>query len=168
MRLKRAILASALVVIAIVIAAALCGTWNPARTAWLQNAINAAQACSPPSSSDLEAASQRNWTTDKYLIFSNGWAAFTMHTAHRPGERWDAAVLMTSDGRLFRSFEHMCKGIGWRVESCPSDFDAYLKSYGKEEHWKQVRSAQPAGAANRSQPVSPQTNRPSAAAGSGR
>jgi len=158
----------ALGIITVLISVAIWRPWDTARADWLRAAIQEVRAYGPPSAADLEVAARNTWRTSKYLVFSNGWAAFKMHSMHSPGPVGDAAVLVTSNGESFRSFQHLCKGIGWRIQSRPGNSDEYMRTYGRDERWERAGKVQPEHAADGSQPSRLEPNRTPSAAGSHR
>lgn len=104
----------------------------------------------PPPSLELKPSKSRPWESTwwgrpNYLVFSNGWAAYKIHTIHDNPKVGDIAVLRTSGGAFYYSSEHYCVGIcEWmepqpRVEEgcpAPSDSNDFLEHYGKWQHWK--------------------------------
>jgi hypothetical protein len=169
MRMTRANYGYVLGTISVLITVAIWRPWDTARADWLRTAQQEVQAYGAPSPADFEAAARGEWATKKHLVFSNGWAAFKMHSIHSPGPVGDVAVLLTSDGDICCTFVHLCKGIPtWRGFSRPSSPLEYLESYGANEKWKKIGRAQPGGPANGSQPLREETNQPSSAAGSRR
>jgi hypothetical protein len=154
--------------VAILASIAVWQPWGTARADWIRGAQQEVRAYGPPSAADFEAAASGEWATRKHLVFSNGWAAFKMHSIHDlhdPNTVGDAAVLLTSEGEMFRTFSHL-RGIPeWHLPYRPSSWEDYLRSYGLNQKWKQIPRAQPASQDNVNQPFRAMTNQtPPAAA----
>jgi hypothetical protein len=93
--------------------------------AWIQNAVaELAQVSPPPTNPNIATA----WwiapgfqlVTNRdpippsktgYLLFSNGWAVYKIHTVHQRGKIDDTAVLRDSVGNLYVGRRHLCGGI---------------------------------------------------------
>jgi hypothetical protein len=79
-----------------------------------------------------------------FLIFSNGWAAYKIHTIHDGEDIGDTTVLRTSEGALYLSHTHFCTGITEMMRprphsedspASPSDAKDFFEGYGKWQGW---------------------------------
>jgi hypothetical protein len=81
---------------------------------WL-NARQLAEA-GPPSAELQNGAITGRWVQQGYLLFSNGWAGYRIHTTHACDGLGNMALVRTPDGVLYLSKLHYCGGIGeWMV-----------------------------------------------------
>lgn len=131
--------------------------------AWIQNAVaELAQVPPPPTNQNpattwwiapgFQMVTNRNSIPPGktgYLLFSNGWAAYKIHTGHQRGGIDDTAVLRDSEGDLYVGRRHLCAGITeWMSPNPLSDFffsevqparpvdmEDFLATYGKLQGW---------------------------------
>jgi hypothetical protein len=84
------------------------------------------------------------WILPDYLIFSNGWAAYRIHTIHDGKDVGDTTVLRTSDGNYYLSHLHFCVGIIEDMEASlslnkssppPADAKDFIEHFGKRQEW---------------------------------
>jgi len=70
------------------------------------------------------------------LVFSNGWAAYCLHTIHDDPAVGDTSVLRTSDGDYYLSGCHFCLGlpIMYQVPQ-PANVQEFLAQYGQAQGW---------------------------------
>ena len=80
-----------------------------------------------------------------YLVFSNGWAAYQLHTMHGCDGGGDVALLRTSDGSLYMSHMHFCAGIAEEIQSSPdtntlrpADISDFLIHHAVAQRWRLV------------------------------
>ena len=108
---------------------------------WICQRIAELRQIGPPSDDSEQRASYSPWITPRYLIFSNSWAAYRIHTSHSSRLIGEVALLRTSDGRIYSSKLHYCVGIAdWMLRSegeipCPADADDFFGNQGKRQQW---------------------------------
>jgi len=149
-------LSTAVPALLLVVALLLTWTWlhwdrfsAVAQRQWILQAVQELSQMLPPSPA-LERNTDKSgsytwWSRPDYLIFSNGWAAYKIHTVHDGEKVGDIAVLRASDGALYYSNEHYCVGITEWMEPhpsleaqspAPSDLRDFLAHYGERQDWK--------------------------------
>lgn len=80
--------------------------------AWIQSAFDELQKTPPPKGGPGFGKDYLPvWTSDSYLIFTNGWAAYKYHSFHANDGLYDFTVMRLSDGRFFISKRHFCTGM---------------------------------------------------------
>lgn len=111
---------------------------------WL-NARQLAEAGQP--SAELQnGAIPGRWIQRDYLLFSNGWAGYRIHTTHAEDGLGNMALLRTDDGALYLSKLHYCVGIGeWMVPTIselpqPASAGEFLSGLGKYQEWNRLSS----------------------------
>jgi hypothetical protein len=131
--------------------------------AWIQNAVAELAHVPPPPTSQnpattcwiapgFQTVTNRNAfppSKTGYLLFSNGWAAYKIHTSHQRGRIDDTAVLRDSEGNLYVGRRHLCGGItewmapnpllgffGLEIQpDRPVDMENFLATYGRLQGW---------------------------------
>ena len=82
-----------------------------------------------------------HWATPDYLVFSNGWAAYAMHSWHDNDGMDDIALLRTSDGPFYLSKHHLCCGITSDLlmpggdNPQPADARDFIERRGQRQEW---------------------------------
>lgn len=98
----------------------------------------------PPSAELQNGAITGRWVQQDYLLFSNGWAGYRIHTSHACDGLGNMALLRTKDGTLYLSKLHFCVGIAdWMVPATndpprPADATEFLAVYGKYQQWNRL------------------------------
>jgi len=69
-------------------------------------------------------------------MFSNGWAAYKIHTSHQGEEIGDTTVLRTSEGALYVSHAHFCTGITEWMQPRPNPDDPHPPPSGAKEFFQ--------------------------------
>lgn len=107
------------------------------RAQWLQQATQQLGKLGPPSP-DLKPV-EHPWISRDYMLFSNDWASYAVHTAHASPTIGDVALLRTPDGSFYISDHHFCMGMhgdyGAPDQPRPTDFTHFLKLYGSSHRW---------------------------------
>ncbi len=110
----------------------------------VQELLQTAPPSFPPSSGTNTSRKDPWWAHPNYLIFSNGWAAYKIHTIHDSDDVGDITVLRSSGGAFYCSREHYCVGITEWMEpsphadeqiAAPSDLADFLQHYGRAQRW---------------------------------
>ena len=78
---------------------------------WTQRAAQELGETPPPPAELGLGTNNLAWITQGYLVFSNGWAAFKMHSLHSEDGMRDMALLRGADGALYYSHFHFCCGM---------------------------------------------------------
>lgn len=107
--------------------------WIIQAEAELRAATNA-----PPVSTNAAAP---EWITGTHVVFSNGWAAYRVHSVHDSDGLADMALLRGSDGRLFFSTKHFCSGnISMELTDsnlpAPADLEEFLRKRAARQEWQ--------------------------------
>jgi hypothetical protein len=117
-------------------------TWQQSARAkkereWTQKTVQQLQQASSPSPDVGRGTNGPYWITEDYLIFSNGWAAYKIHSIHANDGMGDIALLRGSDGVLYWSQFHFCGGIisdfrdslNLRESGRPENLKDFLEKY---------------------------------------
>ncbi|HWI57304.1 MAG TPA: hypothetical protein VNZ22_08760 [Bacillota bacterium] len=104
---------------------------------WIQKAVRQLEQAPSPSRELGRGTDSLAWITSNYLIFSNGWAAYKMHSFHANDGMGDIALLRGPDGVLYSSRFHFCGGIisdfrdpaNTAEKSRPKDLKDFLQNY---------------------------------------
>jgi hypothetical protein len=138
----------------LVLAAYAFGSWRSrkqlqARRAWISTTAQQL-AHAPPGINEVDPrVPQTKWVFPNFLIFSNSWAGYRIHTIHDGDEIGDITLLRTSGGALYMSETHFCTGITEMMRPrpdlegsmpAPSDEKDFLESYGRLQGWHLVTS----------------------------
>lgn len=110
---------------------------------WIRNTIQELAQTGPPSDDPGKTAPRHSWITRDYLIFSNGWAAFKIHTTHQRDGIGNIAILRLADNRYYSSKLHYCSGLGSSltlphpdgISPRPADAPDFLDNIGKRQQW---------------------------------
>jgi hypothetical protein len=111
---------------------------------WIQKTMQELALEAPPSIGQNGQNDVVWWNSPGYLLFSNGWAAYRLHTIHDGEDVGDTSVLRTSDGNFYLSEAHFCVGIGELLSSeldrdpnspRPTDVHDFLAHYGNFQGW---------------------------------
>lgn len=111
---------------------------------WTQAAFAALQHVHPPPAERLQSAENAQWLGSDYLVFSNGWAAYKLHSWHANDGMGDIALMKTSDGPVYFSDFHFCGGIttdmelqpNGEIKTRPRDAKDFLKHYANRQSWR--------------------------------
>ena len=111
---------------------------------WIRNTIQELAKTGPPSDDPGKTMPSPSWITRDHLIFSNGWAAYKIHTVHHGKEVGDIAILRLADNRYYSSKLHYCSG-GLSsllprsdpdgIAPRPADAQDFLDNIGKRQQW---------------------------------
>jgi hypothetical protein len=146
-RLKAILIVGAGLAIAVLGVCLLCRVVQQDR--WMQHSIKQLHQKEAPPASLANALPEGVWAKDGYLLFTNGWAAFTSHTFHDSLLLGDVAVLVASDGSTYLSHYHFCITEGeYRFRPRPRDIGESIGIYGRMQSWKKISNAQPDAAPN--------------------
>jgi hypothetical protein len=104
---------------------------------WIEQSFQQLQAQPPPSLILLRPTNRFYWITGEYLIFSNGWAAYKMHSVHANDGMDDLGLMRSSSGNFYFSHFHFCGGFNsdfrdlqnLAEKGCPRDVQDFLKNY---------------------------------------
>jgi len=116
---------------------------------WIQKSVQELAMAVPPPVAPIRKPDDTWWNTPGYLLFSNGWAAYTLHTIHNGEAVGDTSVLRTSDGDFYLSETHFCVGIGELLSSesdrdpnspRPADAQDFFEHYGNFQGWAMLAS----------------------------
>lgn len=114
-----------------------------AQAAWLRSQAQHLQNLGAPPMMLATNREPNDWAKDGFLVFSNGWAAFTCHTIHDSDAEniQDIALLRTADGDFYVSRYHFCMGeTTFTTKDRPGDFSQFLALYGAEQGWTRDES----------------------------
>ncbi|HWI59239.1 MAG TPA: hypothetical protein VNZ22_18575 [Bacillota bacterium] len=108
---------------------------------WIREAVQQLGKAGPPPPALRSGPGSLDGAVPGYLVFSNGWAAFRMHSVHDPDGMDDMAVLRFSDGSFHFSKLHFCGAIfamqhppdGTGPQ--PADASDFLQRAAKLQDW---------------------------------
>ena len=126
------------VIVAVVAVICIIGLrpWTIARSIWIQVVISSMARQQSPRADCLSALPTGKWVLQDVLVFEKGWAAFRCCTFHRSEIIGDRAVIRTSEGKVYVSAQHFCRGImRYWDERQPKDINDFLSKYEQSEHW---------------------------------
>jgi len=98
----------------------------------------------PPSAELQYGANTGRWVQQGYLLFSNGWAGYQIHTSHACDRMGNMALLRTDDGILYLSKLHYCGGIAdWMASPRddlprPANAVEFLSVRGRYQEWNRL------------------------------
>ena len=108
---------------------------------WIKKATRQLETVGPPPIEIIQGAVTGRWATPDYLIFSNGWAAYAMHSLHDNDGMDDIALLRTSDGPFYLSRCHLCCGITSELLTPegelpqPADASDFIERKAPKQEW---------------------------------
>lgn len=108
---------------------------------WICRTVARLRKAEPPAADLAQSSSETPWITSGYLIFSNGWAAYKVHTHHDDRLIGDIALLRLADGRIYSSRHHYCSSIRrlmTRVDGNPPqphDFEDFFNNRARHQEW---------------------------------
>jgi hypothetical protein len=110
---------------------------------WIWDAAQELTQATPPAPSTDRDGRGPSWIVPGFLTFSNGWAAYKVHTLHDGEDIGDTTVLRTSDGALYLSKTHFCTGIRDLMlprddpghTPRPADMKDFIERYAKYQGW---------------------------------
>ena len=114
---------------------------------WIRNAMEELAKAGPPPSDTNHSAYRIPWILPNYLIFSNGWATYKIHTIHKGEDVGDTTVLRTSEGAFYLCHTHFCTGITKLMHPSPFDeqpcaqpLDAkdFFENVGRLQGWNLI------------------------------
>jgi len=134
------------IILLIIIALALPAlrTWQEHRQArkerhWILKTAGELEQSASPSVEVKGDVDHHQWIVSDYLLFSNGWAAYKIHTTHQGDPIGDIALLRTSSGEYYSSKLHYCTGLRNMMRDkdpqWPEDANDFLDYYGRDQQW---------------------------------
>ena len=108
---------------------------------WIQKAARQLEQVSKPPIEVTQGALTGRWVTGDWLIFSNGWAGYTMHSVHENDGMDDMALLRTSEGSFYLRRWHLCCGIASDLlppggeAPPPADAEEFIEHRARLQEW---------------------------------
>jgi hypothetical protein len=108
---------------------------------WIQKATRQLQQVGTPPIEVIQGAVTGRWATEKWLIFTNGWAGYAMHSWHENDGMDDIALLRTSEGSFYLSRCHLCCGITSELRPSdgettrPADAKDFIERRARRQEW---------------------------------
>ena len=109
---------------------------------WIRQAVQRLEQAGPPPKDLGQSPPYAPWVVPGYFVFSNGWAAYDLHSFHASDGMGDIALLRLSDGRLYTSKMHFCGGITDMMQPSgseqlprPADAKDFFENCGRFQQW---------------------------------